>query len=158
VDEQGQRHRCRIPDIAIAEAQRARVDLVHACVLLDLESSGGLNIFSAPRSPGCGQPRGTAVTEQTWREYLARRDECESQGAGPMQLTWPPLADEADRQGGAWRPEVNVRVGLAEFARLLAGNTVRDAYSRWNTGKPGETVYATKAMGLLDRWQAVIDG
>lgn len=163
MDDAGQRHLCRIPEIAVEEARRTGCPLVHALVLLDLESSGGLNIFSAPRTPGCGQPHGTPVTQETWQAYLARRDECGPQGAGPLQLTWPPLADEADRLGGAWRPEINVRVGLEHFAGLLRTATVRDAYARWRYGQPESDVevppiYVERAMGLLPGWQQVIDG
>ena len=159
VDAGGKRHLCRIPDIAIWAAAVTGCPLVHACVLLDLESSGGMNIFSAPRTPGCGQPRGTLVTEQTWQAYLARRDECGTQGAGPMQITWAATQDMLDATGEAWRPEVNIRVGL----ELFAGHLQRDgdaakAYSRYNTGRPDPSPYSRKAMTLAPGWQRVIGG
>lgn len=135
--------------------------LVHALVLLDKESSGGRNVFGAPKT-ACGQPRWTPVTRETYQEYLTRRAECLTQGVGPLQLTFGPLQDRADAAGGCWDPRISTRVGLAEFARLLSRNTVRDAYSRWRYGDPEAEVdnptYVDEAMDLLPRWQQVIDG
>lgn len=149
---------CLIPELAIAEAAKAGVPLVHALVLLDMESSGGQNIFGEPKQP-CGQPRWSTVTEQSYREYRARRDECGSQGVGPMQLTWPATQDTADAQGGCWDVRVNIRVGLTQFAEhLQRGDSARDAYSLYNTGKPGDTPYARKALSLLPHWQRIVDG
>lgn len=130
--------------------------LALACVLLDAESSGGKNVFGEPKN--CGPARGSEVTEARYKAYLAARDVCGAQGVGPLQLTWIPLQQMADEQGGCWRVEINVRVGLTEFARLLARYSVQDALSAWNTGKPGNSPYATKALGLLPGWQKVIDG
>lgn len=131
--------------------------LVHALVLLDAESSGGLNIFGKPKKP-CGQPHRSPVTPESYAAYLARRDECQSQGVGILQLTWPATQDEADRRGGCWDPHIQAQVGLEQFADLLARYGVEGAFSAWNTGKPGETPYAAKAMGMVDGWQRVING
>lgn len=131
---------------------------MHACVLLDLESSGGRNVFGPISSPGCGPPRGSAVTEESYRAYLADRARCGARGVGPLQLTWGPLQDIADEQGGCWRPEINVRVGLELFAGHLTkmADPAR-SYSLYNTGKPDPSPYAAKAMTLLPGWQAVIE-
>lgn len=158
MDEQGNRHLCRIPEIAVEEAERAEVPLVHACVLLDLESSGGLHIWGPLPASGCGQPHRSPVTQGSYEAYLADRPRCGDQGCGAMQITWHGLQD----LGEVWRPEINVRIGLAEFARLLSKNTVRDAYSRWRYGDPEAEVedpeYVERAMTLLPGWQRVIDG
>ena len=132
--------------------------LALACVLLDVESSGGKNVFSALPPSGCGQPRGSEVTEQSYAAYVASRDRCGQQGIGPLQLTWRPYQDEGDSLGGCWRPEVNCWVGFKAFASLLQRNSVESALSRWNTGQPGSSAYATKALGLLPGWQRVVDG
>lgn len=122
-----------------------------------MESSGGLNVFGAPKN--CGPPRGSEVTEARYRSYLAARGVCGSQGVGPLQLTWPALQDRADAAGGCWRPEINVRIGLELFAgHLRRTGSAQDSYSLYNTGKPGSSPYATKAMGLLPGWQRLIDG
>jgi hypothetical protein len=157
VDTAGRRHLCRIPGVAVAEAEHTGCPLVHACVLLDLESSGGLNVFGVPKRL-CGQPANSPVSEATYTAYKARRDECGSQGVGPLQLTWPPYQDAAEAFGGCWKPEINVRYGLQVFAGHLRRDTVAEAYSRWNTGRPDPSPYADKALALLPHWQLVIDG
>lgn len=155
------RHLCRIPELAVVEAQRTGCPLVHAVTLLDLESSGGLNVFGRPKTD-CGMLRGTEVTEDNYRRYRDHVNECGTQGVGPLQLTWLPLADRADELGGAWRPECNVRAGLDHFAGLAGEHTVRDAYSLWRYGRVEAQVddpeYTRRAMTLVPGWQKIIDG
>lgn len=150
-------HRCRIPELVVVEAARVGCPLVHAVTLLDLESSGGMNVFGAQKQ--CGQPRYSEVTEHSYAAYKAGRDRCGTQGIGPMQLTWAATQDDADRLGGCWRPEINLRVGLTQFVGNMrrAGETERDWYSRYNTGKPGPSPYAGRAAVLIPRWREVID-
>jgi len=140
----------------VAQAQRTGCPLEFALTLLDLESSGGLNIFGTPKKP-CGQPRNREVTEATYRAYLSRRTECGTQGVGPLQLTWGPTQDLADQQGGCWRPEVNVQVGLGVFAGHLQRYGERDAFSRWNTGASGDTPYSQRAMAMLPGWRMLVE-
>lgn len=156
-DDDGRLHRLLIPEIVLVQAAVTGCPLEHAAVLLELESSGGRNVFSAPKDPR-GMARGSLVTEETYALYLSRRAEAGPQGVGPMQLTWPALQDAADARGGAWRPEINVRVGLEVFASHLRRDSARDAYSRWNTGKPGSSSYAARALELLPGWRKVIEG
>lgn len=132
--------------------------IAHLATLLDMESSGGRNVWGKP--PGeCGQTRFSEVTEQSWHAYLARRNTCGQQGAGPLQLTWPGIQDAADAAGGCWRPHINVQVGARHFAELLKsyGND-RDALSAWNTGKPGWTTYSRLALPRLAEWQRILAG
>lgn len=118
-----------------------------------------MNVFGQLPPSGCGQPRGSAVTEESYRAYLVDRARCGAQGIGPLQITYGPLQDIVDQRGGCWRPEINVRVGL----ELFAGHLTKTAdparsYSLYNTGKPGPSPYAAKAMLLLPGWQQVIEG
>lgn len=75
---------------------------------------------------------------------------------GPCQLTWPAWQDDADRLGGGWLPGVNCLVGFRGFAGLLAKYPAEEAYSRWNTGGPGPTEYADRALASLPQWQRLI--
>ena len=125
-------------------------------MLLDLESSGGLNTFG--HDPNLCGPVGGPVTEENYRAYLVRRDECGQQGIGPLQLTFRALQDRADALGGAWDPAVNTRVGLGEFVARLRRHTARDSFSLYNTGRAGPSSYADKAMALLPHWQHLIGG
>ncbi|MGH3797847.1 MAG: hypothetical protein ACRDSP_23505 [Pseudonocardiaceae bacterium] len=150
VDTKGVRHRIQIPEIVIIEAARVGCPLEHACVLLDKESSGGLNVFGHA-AVTCG-PVGGDVTEQSYLAYKARRSKCGAQGVGPLQLTWPDLQDRADELGGCWRPEINVRMGLTEFAR----NLPRGDWQAY-LAHSGKVAYAEDAVGRVPYWRKVID-
>lgn len=123
-------------------------------MLLDLESSGGLNVWGHD-TVTCG-PVGGAVTQESYRAYLAGREVCGAQGCGPLQLTWPPLQDRADVLGGCWRPEINVQVGLTEFRTHLRRHTAGNSYSLYNTGRVGPSPYATQALALLPHWHHLV--
>lgn len=129
--------------------------------MLILETSGGRNVFGHDRTP-CADDRlpyrkGGPVTEAVYKAYRAQRGECGMQGVGPSQLTWHAYQDRADAQGGCWLPEVNCRIGFGILAEYLTGGTARDAFSRYNTGKPGPSPYADKAMALLPVWERICD-
>jgi hypothetical protein len=133
-------------------ARQVGVPLEYALTLLDLESSGGLNVWGHD-AVKCG-PVGGDVTEANYKAYLANRDTCGSQGCGPMQLTFRGFQDEADRRGGCWVPRINIEVGLEAFARnyVLAGD--RAAFKAYN----GKDTYATEAVVRLEMWRRVIQG
>lgn len=152
--------RIHIAAIAVEQAFATTCPLAAAATMLQLESSGGRNVWGHDDSPCDDLPyvKGDPVTDQAYRAYLARRDECGAQGVGPCQLTWPPYQDEADRLGGCWRPEINCRVGFGLLASHIRKHGPRDAFSIYNTGRPGVTAYAAKAMTIMPRWQAVIEG
>lgn len=144
-----------MPSIAVVESARVGVPLIHTLTLLDKETAGGKNVFGHD-AVKCG-PSGGDVTEVSYQSYLKTRDSCGFQGVGPLQLTYGPIQDKADLMGGCWRPEINVRVGLQVFLGFLVNNSVRDAYSLWNTGKAGSTPYATDALVLVDSWQRLLN-
>lgn len=139
--------------VVIAEAKRTGLPLAVGCVMLMKESGGGKNVYGHDRVK-CG-PVGGNVTEANYRAYLRDRKRCGNQGVGPTQLTWPGFQDRADARGGCWRPEVNIAVGFEILAGYVKTGSVRDAFSRYNTGRPGDTPYSRSAMSLLPRWEAI---
>lgn len=139
--------------VVIAEAERAGLSLAVGCVMLMKESGGGRNVYGHDRVK-CG-PVGGTVTEANYRDYLSNRTLCGMQGVGPSQLTYYIYQDLADQYGGCWRPEVNIRVGFEILADYVSSGSVRDAFSRYNTGKPGDTPYARDAMSRLPHWEQV---
>lgn len=160
VDDENRRHLVRIGEITVAEAFRVDCPLTAAATMLDMESSGGLMVFGHD-PPRCDAPSyvlGGPVTRESYAAYRARRDECGAQGVGATQLTYPPFQDRADAEGGCWRPEINCRVGFDLLAGDIRKHGIRDAFSIYNTGRPGATAYAAKAMTILPRWQRVIEG
>lgn len=147
-------HSILIPEIAVAEAERVGCDLAAACVMLILESSGGRNVFQGGTE---------VVTEESYRAYLATRDETGARGIGPTQLTWAPLQDEADELGGCWRPEINCRVGFKLLDAHIRAHGHREAFGRYRAGMswakdPDAVTYVERAMGLLATWQAIVAG
>src|ERR687895_578180 len=108
------------PETAIAEATRARLRLPLACALLEKESSGGHNVFGHDPTIFVGAGK---VTRERYKEYRSRRVASGNrlmQGVGPCQLTWWEFQDAADREGGCWRPEVNMRVGFRHLVALIS--------------------------------------
>lgn len=126
--------------------------LEYALTLLDMESSGGLNIWGRD-AVKCG-PVGGEVTAENYADYKANRDRCGTQGCGPMQLTWAGFQDEADARGGCWIPEINVQVGLEVFADYYTRLGPRAAFKAYNGGD----AYAAEAMVRVDMWRKVIEG
>jgi hypothetical protein len=140
--------------VVVAEAKRTGLPLAVGCVMLMKESSGGHNVYGND-GVKCGPRRGT-VTEANYHEYKKNRARCGMQGVGPTQLTHYSFQDRADELGGCWRPEVNLRVGFETLAGYVRAGSVRDAFSRYNTGKAGDSPYARDAMNRLPHWEQVI--
>jgi len=149
-------------DVVIREAQRTGLPLAIGCVMLMKESGGGKSVWGHDKTkvPDDVLPyrKGGPVTEQNYRAYLARRGQIGNQGVGPTQLTYPGFQDEADRRGGCWRPEVNIAYGFEILAGYVKSGSVRDAFSRYNTGRPGDTAYGRDAMVRLPKWDAIVRG
>src|SRR5687767_15700043 len=107
------------PQAVVEEAKRAGLRLPLACALLEKESGKGRNVFGHDPTifVGAGE-----VTRAKYREYKKRRvasGNRQMQGVGPCQLTWWEFQDAADREGGCWRPEVNMRVAFRHLVALI---------------------------------------
>jgi hypothetical protein len=120
------------PQAVVEEAKRAGLRLPLACALLEKESGGGRNVFGHDPTifVGAGE-----VTRAKYREYKKRRvasGNKHMQGVGPCQLTWWEFQDAADREGGCWRPEVNMRVGFRHLVALINQHGEADGARRYN--------------------------
>lgn len=99
---------------------------------------------------------GTEVTHSKYRWYKLGRSIRGNQGVGPMQLTNPGYQDEADADGGCWKPDVNI----ATAAQILQGLYVLGhgnwpiAFAIWNAGSLSEKgrVYAAEVEALRRKW------
>ena len=89
------------------------------CAVVEHES-GFRNVFGHDRvaNPIKSPPGGLLeVTEERYRTYRGHRDRgLGAQGVGPMQLTWPAFQDRADKAGGCWKVEPNIKVGVGVLA------------------------------------------
>jgi len=93
------------------------------CAFLEQESGGGQNIYGHDPGWFCGKG---PVTRENYAVYKAGRAAHNSQGVGPMQLTYYAFQDRADALGGCWRPYVNMLVG----AQILKEYFVK--YKTWH--------------------------
>lgn len=156
----------KAPEMAIAEARNAGLDLAYACALLEKESGGGANVFGHDRdSQGRyifpARDGAVPVTEELYREYKRRRGPAGKggmQGVGPTQLTWWEFQDEADREGGCWKPAVNMRVGFRRLASLMRQHGEADGARRYNgTGAAAER-YSVDLRAKASAWRARLAG
>jgi peptidoglycan hydrolase-like protein with peptidoglycan-binding domain len=141
------------PRIAIAEARRAGLPLAYACALLEKESSGGHNVFGHDASifSGAGE-----VTRDKYLAYKRLRGKTKMQGVGPAQLTWWELQDAADREGGCWRPEVNMRIGFRHLAALMRQHGEADGARRYNGSGAAAAAYSKDLLSRARRWERIL--
>lgn len=132
-------------------ARAAGLPLAVACALLFQESDGGHNVFGHDPTifSGAGE-----VTEAKYKAYKALRAKTGMmQGVGPTQLTWYEFQDRADREGGCWRPFVNMKVGFSIMTAYLKTYTLREAFARYNGSGPYEA-YATRTLQRYTEWRS----
>ena len=150
-------HGGRYGEIIVSEARRSGVPVALVCAVIEKETHF-TNVFGhdAVANPVKSPPRPAPdleVTEARYRRYLEHRKRGEgNQGVGPMQLTDPGLQDRADKLGGCWQPDRNIRVGvefLADNIEQLGRKAGIQAYN----GASGDA-YATAVLALEERWRA----
>jgi hypothetical protein len=157
-------NRILFPEQLIKAARETGLDLAVGCIVYIQESSGGRNIYDGKTStcPGVVYPtRGTEVTEANYQVVKDNRRTCGRKGVGPTQITDVALQEQADALGGAWRPDVNTRVGFAFMRSCIEenGGNVERGMNRYNSGSPDSGYGTTVAgNGLLAEWRAIVEG
>ncbi len=146
------------PQAVVEEAKRAGLRLPLACALLEKESGGGRNVFGHDPTifVGAGE-----VTRAKYREYKKRRvgsGNTHMQGVGPCQLTWWEFQDTADREGGCWRPEVNMRVGFRHLVALIKQHGEADGARRYNGSGDAAEAYSRDLLAKSKVWDAKLAG
>lgn len=142
------------PASVVRIAAAAGLELAAAATLLQMESGGGRNVWGHDAvDTGGAYVKGSAVTEESYRKYLAIRGRLGAQGCGATQLTFPGFQDRADRLGGCWRWDVNCRVGFEVLADLIRRHGVQAGFSRYNGSGPAAVAYGQKAMRLYNGWR-----
>jgi hypothetical protein len=141
------------PQAVVEEAKRAGLRLPLACALLEKESGGGRNVFGHDPTifVGAGE-----VTRAKYREYKKRRvasGNRQMQGVGPCQFQ-----DTADREGGCWRPEVNMRVGFRHLAALIDQHGEADGARRYNGSGEAAEAYSRDLLAKAKVWEAKLAG
>jgi hypothetical protein len=147
------------PESTITAAHTANMDLWVACTNLQLETSGGRNVFGHdPTSSIPASWKGTTVTRAKYLVYKAARGRLGLQGVGPCQLTSAGLQDQADRLGGCWRPEKNMIVGFRFLHALIKQwGSVRLGFQHYNGSGPAAVLYGRRAADLVHHWRLIIE-
>ena len=126
-------------------------------VAIQEQESRGLNIFGADQhAPFTHQPVTKARVLQLVEHVRAGGV---SNGVGPMQLTFIGFIDEANRDGGAWVPAVNIATGLGVIAGHVKQHGVRDGLATYNGGHPQSSKgqkYAGQVMERQERFHVLV--
>jgi hypothetical protein len=121
------------------------------------ESSSGLNIFGADQGGLFAHQPVTKARVLQLVEHV--RAGGVSNGVGPMQLTFIGFIDEANRDGGAWLPAVNIATGLGIIAGHVKQHGVRDGLATYNGGHPQSAKgqrYAGEVMERQERFHVLL--
>lgn len=150
-------------DDVVAACRVAGLDVAYAAVLLVKESAGGRNVWGSDGvDTGGAYVKGAAVTPDAYARYrgLVEAKRIGRQGVGPCQLTAADFQQQADRLGGCYRWEINVKIGFSLLAAHIARFGERDGFKAYNGGAgsvgrsvPAADVYAAQAMTLLGTWR-----
>lgn len=127
-------------------------------VALQDQESEGRNIFGA--DAGAPFPH-MPVTEARVRKLVEHvHAGGVSNGVGPLQLTFIGFIEEANRDGGAWVPAVNIATGLGIIAGHVKQHGVRGGLAAYNAGSPRSAQgqrYAGEVMGRQERFHALLE-
>jgi hypothetical protein len=124
-------------------------------VAVQEQESAGRNIFGADQNgPFPHQP----VTKQRVLQLVEHvRAGGTSNGVGPLQLTFLPFIEEANRDGGAWKPAVNIATGLRIIAGHIKQHGVRRGLATYNGGSPQSSKGLAYAEEVLERQNRIHD-
>ena len=141
------------PGLTLRVARAVGLPLACACTVLELETSGGRNVFGSDAGYH-GPYKGAAVTHDRYRAYRRHVAETgEHNGVGYTQLTSEELQVRADELGGCWRPEPNVRVGFGFLHDLIGeSGSVEHGFTRYN----GSSAYGRRALELVADWERTL--
>jgi peptidoglycan hydrolase-like protein with peptidoglycan-binding domain len=152
------------PQVMAKEAEAAGLGLEYAAALLMKETTGGHNVFGHDRDKHhvyiFPAKDGTVkVTRDLYREYKKRRAQTGlCQGVGPCQLTAKFLQDWADREGGCWKPEINMRVGFRHLVDLMKDHGEATGIERYNGSGQAARDYRDDMLKRIAAWRAVLGG
>ena len=155
-----------MPKACVAEAARAGLRLELAAALLEKESAGGHNVFGHDRDRSGryifpARDGSVKVTKELYLEYKRRRvasGDKAMQGVGPCQLTWFSFQDDADKLGGCWKPQVNMRVGFQRLASLVRTHGDSVGARMYNGSGDAAVAYSADLLKKAAAWKARLDG
>ena len=155
-----------VPKLCVAEAARAGLRLELAAALLEKESGGGHNVFGHDRDKSGkyifpARDGTVKVTKELYLEYKRRRvasGDKAMQGVGPCQLTWFSFQDDADKLGGCWKAQLNIRVGFGRLAGLVRAHGDSVGARMYNGSGPDAEKYSADLLKRAAAWKARLAG
>ncbi len=155
-----------MPKACVAEAARAGLRLELAAALLEKESAGGHNVFGHDRDRSGkyifpARDGSVKVTKELYLQYKRRRvasGDKAMQGVGPCQLTWFSFQDDADKLGGCWKPQVNMRVGFQRLASLVRTHGDSVGARMYNGSGDAAVAYSADLLRKAAAWKARLHG
>lgn len=141
------------PILTLKAARAAGLPIALACAFLEQETGGGRNVFG--HDPSIFKGAG-AVTKDKYLAYkkarkLTGNKQC--QGVGPMQLTYWAFQDQADAQGGCWRPLINMTVGFTLAARNIKRYGKVVGIARYNGSGSAAMRYSVSVRSKQRLWE-----
>ena len=146
------------PKVTVAEAQRAGLRLAVACAMLEKETAGGHNVFGHDPTIFVGAGQVTKAKYQAYRQRRVSSGNKTMQGVGPCQLTWYEFQDEADREGGCWRPEINIRIGFRHLAANIKLHGEAEGAKRYNGAGKAAELYSADLLRKAAAWEQRLAG
>ena len=140
----------------ILEARRAELPISLAFALVEKES-GFRNIFGCDDgSILCHKP----VTHARVLQLLHHvQGGGVSNGVGLTQLTWPGYIRLAEREGGAHKERVQLKVGFSVLRGHILAHGERRGLASYNAGDPWSPAgqrYATQVEVLQSKWHRIL--
>lgn len=158
------KHGGRYEDVIVREAKRHGLPISLVCAVMEKES-GFRNVYGRDRGNNPNPVRSPAkgvleVTEANYKDYLKhRRAAKDANGVGPMQLTFPPFQDRADKLGGCWRVGPNIRVGCSVLAdNIKRLGSTREGIRAYNGSGRDADAYATDVLKRKAVWDERLKG
>lgn len=124
-------------------------------IAIQEQESNGRNIFGADENAPFTHKPVTKARVLQLVEHV--RGGGKSNGVGPMQLTFLPFIEEANRDGGAWVPAVNISTGLGIIADHVKQHGVRKGLATYNGGSPNSPKGLEYANEVLVRQERIHD-
>jgi len=146
----------QMPIRMLAAAHEAAIPPSLAASVLMQESGGGTNVFGHDPTIFVGAGEVTKAKYLAYRAQRGAKGEGGMQGVGPLQLTFYTLQDEADEQGGCWKPYVNMLVGFQHLADNIRRSGMHAGVKAYNGSGDAAETYATTVLDRADTFKQVL--
>jgi hypothetical protein len=143
--------------LVIEAAVKAKIPRSRGLALIQTES-GFANVFGHDPTIFGGAGHVTEVNYHAYKRERGPHGRGGMQGVGPAQLTYWSIQDEADRRGGCWRPEVNMRVAFDHLRDLCRTHGVPQGLALYNGQGEAARRYSLTVRRRERQWKRVLLG